>query len=39
MCSIVVQIKRPQAKAYFAKAITDMYKEISASETSGGRTL
>ncbi|KAK3021591.1 hypothetical protein RJ639_046298 [Escallonia herrerae] len=29
-----VQIKRPQAKAYFAKAIADMYAELSASDSS-----
>ncbi|KAK2980893.1 hypothetical protein RJ640_011367 [Escallonia rubra] len=28
------QIKRPQAKAYFAKAIADMYAELSASDSS-----
>lgn len=33
------KIKRPQAKAYFAKAIADMYEEISASESSGRKVL
>ncbi|XP_071716268.1 long chain acyl-CoA synthetase 6, peroxisomal-like [Rutidosis leptorrhynchoides] len=33
------KIKRPQAKAYFAKAIADMYKEVSASESSGLRVV
>ncbi|ONK78384.1 uncharacterized protein A4U43_C02F18220 [Asparagus officinalis] len=28
------KIKRPQAKAYYAKAIADMYAELSASEPS-----
>ncbi|CAL9148784.1 unnamed protein product, partial [Musa hybrid cultivar] len=28
------QIKRPQAKAYFAKAITDMYAEVSKADLS-----
>ncbi|XP_027164833.1 long chain acyl-CoA synthetase 6, peroxisomal-like [Coffea eugenioides] len=28
------KIKRPQAKAYFAKAIADMYAELSASDSS-----
>lgn len=28
------KVKRPQAKAYFAKAIADMYAELSASDTS-----
>nr|GFA77021.1 long chain acyl-CoA synthetase 6, peroxisomal-like [Tanacetum cinerariifolium] len=32
-------VKRPQAKAYFAKAIADMYKEIVASEASEQRVL
>ncbi|PWA65218.1 long-chain acyl-CoA synthetase 6 [Artemisia annua] len=31
------KVKRPQAKAYFAKAIADMYEEIAASESSGQR--
>ena len=40
ICPIVlVQVKRPQAKAYFAKAIADMYEEIAASESSGQRVL
>ncbi|KAI7753705.1 hypothetical protein M8C21_009346 [Ambrosia artemisiifolia] len=33
------KIKRPQAKAYFAKAIADMYEEVAASESSGKRVL
>lgn len=33
------KIKRPQAKAYFVKAIADMYEEISASESSGRKVL
>lgn len=28
------KVKRPQAKAYFAKAIADMYAQLSASDTS-----
>ncbi|PWA65219.1 long-chain acyl-CoA synthetase 6 [Artemisia annua] len=33
------KVKRAQAKAYYAKAITDMYEEVSASVTSGRRIL
>ncbi|KAI3803993.1 hypothetical protein L1987_32160 [Smallanthus sonchifolius] len=33
------KVKRPQAKAYFAKAIADMYEEVAASESSGRRVL
>ncbi|KAL1808438.1 hypothetical protein ACET3Z_025428 [Daucus carota] len=33
------KIKRPQAKAYFAKAITDMYAEIAASDPSSQKLL
>ncbi|PKI74063.1 hypothetical protein CRG98_005541, partial [Punica granatum] len=32
------KIKRPQAKAYFAKAISDMYAELSASDPSLRKT-
>ena len=28
----MLQIKRPQAKAYFAKVISDMYAELSKSD-------
>lgn len=35
-CVIVqCQVKRPQAKAYFAQAITRMYSELSASDPTG----
>ncbi|KAF5786349.1 putative long-chain-fatty-acid--CoA ligase [Helianthus annuus] len=33
------KVKRPQAKAHFAKAIADMYEEVAASESSGKRVL
>lgn len=33
------QMKRPQAKAYFAKAIDDMYAELSASDASARKLL
>lgn len=33
------KVKRPQAKAYFAKAIADMYAEIAASDTSSLKLL
>ncbi|KAL8188628.1 hypothetical protein R6Q57_029648 [Mikania cordata] len=33
------KIKRPQAKAYFAKAIANMYEEIAASDSSGRRVI
>ncbi|KAF7145634.1 hypothetical protein RHSIM_Rhsim04G0205300 [Rhododendron simsii] len=33
------QIKRPQAKAYFAKAIADMYAELSTSDPSPQKLL
>ncbi|KAI3469550.1 hypothetical protein Pfo_026213 [Paulownia fortunei] len=33
------KIKRPQAKAYFATAIADMYMELSASDTSAQKLL
>ncbi|KAI3788752.1 hypothetical protein L2E82_01526 [Cichorium intybus] len=33
------KVKRPQAKAYFAKAIENMYEEVSASESSGRKLL
>nr|XP_043623377.1 long chain acyl-CoA synthetase 6, peroxisomal-like [Erigeron canadensis] len=33
------KVKRPQAKAYFAKAIADMYEEVAASESSGRKIL
>lgn len=36
---VVVQIKRPQGKAYFAKAITDMYEEVTSSESSAKRVF
>lgn len=32
-------MKRPQAKAYFAKAIDDMYAELSASDASARKLL
>ncbi|KAK9059984.1 hypothetical protein SSX86_020688 [Deinandra increscens subsp. villosa] len=35
----ITKVKRPQAKAYFAKAIADMYEEVAASESSGRRVL
>jgi hypothetical protein len=34
MCSFDFQIKRPQAKEYFGKAISDMYNELSKSDPS-----
>lgn len=33
------KVKRPQAKAYFAKAIADMYAEIAASDPSSQKLL
>ncbi|XP_024979633.1 long chain acyl-CoA synthetase 6, peroxisomal-like [Cynara cardunculus var. scolymus] len=33
------KVKRPQAKAYFAKAIADMYEEVSSSKLSGERIM
>ncbi|KAL8098487.1 hypothetical protein AgCh_031306 [Apium graveolens] len=33
------KIKRPQAKAYFAKAIADMYAEIAESDPSSRKLL
>ena len=33
------KIKRPQAKEYFAEAITNMYKELGASDPSANRGL
>ncbi|CAN6444851.1 unnamed protein product [Victoria cruziana] len=33
------KIKRPQAKAYFAKVISDMYNELSADDASGKRAF
>lgn len=35
----VLQIKRPQAKAYFAKAIADLYAEIATSDSSSQKLL
>ncbi|XP_077241699.1 long chain acyl-CoA synthetase 6, peroxisomal-like [Tasmannia lanceolata] len=34
-----LKIKRPQAKAYFAKAISDMYAELSASDQASQKTF
>lgn len=36
---ITAQIKRPQAKEYFAKAISDMYAELSTSDPSSKEVL
>lgn len=36
---VPLQIKRPQAKAYFAKAISDMYSEISWSDPTLQNTI
>lgn len=33
------QVKRPQAKAYFAKAISDMYNELSTSDPVSQKSL
>lgn len=34
VCAFDFQIKRPQAKEYFGKAISDMYSELSKSDPS-----
>jgi long-chain acyl-CoA synthetase len=33
------QIKRPQAKAYYEKAISNMYAELAASDPSSKKVL
>ncbi|OIT18637.1 PREDICTED: long chain acyl-CoA synthetase 7, peroxisomal-like [Nicotiana attenuata] len=33
------KVKRPQAKAYFAKAISDMYNELSTSDPAAQKSL